>query len=67
MAQVFQAYYFVVITVLFMCATVPYTAMALDLSRLYGHMQVKRNGESSHVNTIKPIANCTKRTNDCTR
>lgn len=46
MAQVFQAYYFVVITVLFMmCATVPHTTMALDLSRLYGHMQVKRNGE----------------------
>lgn len=54
MAQVFQAYFFVVIAVMFMmCATVPYSVMALDLSRLYGHTQVKRNGES--LNTINSL------------
>lgn len=35
-----------VVTILItVCATIPYPVMALDLSRLYGHINSKRNGE----------------------
>lgn len=58
MAQVFQARYFVVITILFIsCASLHNSAMALDLSKLYGHVQVKRNGEFIIEKVFKKYSN----------
>ncbi|XP_046984818.1 IDLSRF-like peptide isoform X1 [Schistocerca americana] len=35
-------------TLVAFCAALPQTVMAIDLSRLYGHLSAKRNGEACH-------------------
>ncbi|PSN29009.1 hypothetical protein C0J52_28208 [Blattella germanica] len=37
-----------------LCVALPQTVMAIDLSRLYGHLNAKRNGESA-TNHAPPI------------
>lgn len=47
MAQAIPMSHFVTIISILtaVCAILPYTVVAIDLSRLYGHLQTKRNGE----------------------
>lgn len=46
-----------VTVVVAVCAAIPHAVMAIDLSRLYGHLSSKRNGESTIC--LRPPRPCT--------
>lgn len=46
-----------VTVVVAVCAAIPHAVMAIDLSRLYGHLSSKRNGKTMHIQHLLALIN----------
>ncbi|KAH0820444.1 hypothetical protein GEV33_002348 [Tenebrio molitor] len=53
--------------VMAVCATIPHAVMAIDLSRLYGHVNSKRNGELDQKRIMKRTDSIDNAINRCSR
>jgi hypothetical protein len=53
--------------VMAVCATIPHAVMAIDLSRLYGHVNSKRNGELDQKRIMRRTDSIDNAINRCSR